>query len=147
MRTQPLAKPSRHTAAIATAIVLASALGAVGGVLGGCGTKEGNGGIPTLTVQPPSDTSTPTVSGSPTASPSISPGDGQGARLFAANCSSCHGDSGQGDIGPSLTPLTERDLQKIVGQITNGGAGMPSFKGELTGAQIEALARFVAGLQ
>lgn len=65
--------------------------------------------------------------------------------LFESNCGSCHvlADAGtSGTIGPNLDQA-KPTLQRAITQITNGGGGMPAFKGELTAAQIRALARYV----
>jgi cytochrome c oxidase cbb3-type subunit 3 len=56
-----------------------------------------------------------------------------GETLFDANCKSCHGDSGQGDLGPSLsTPefLTIVDNKYLYEAIAFGrtAAGMPAWK-------------------
>ena len=48
-----------------------------------------------------------------------------------------------GTVGPNLDQST-KDLAAIEQQITNGGGGMPPFKGTLTDAQIKALAKWVA---
>jgi mono/diheme cytochrome c family protein len=66
--------------------------------------------------------------------------------LFTANCAACHTLSAAGSsgtVGPNLDQST-MDLAAIEQQITNGGGGMPPFKGTLTDAQIKALAKWVA---
>jgi cbb3-type cytochrome c oxidase subunit III len=66
--------------------------------------------------------------------------------LFESNCGSCHtlGDAGTtGKIGPNLDQA-KPSLQKATTQITNGGGGMPAFKGQLTDEQIKTLAQYVA---
>ena len=65
--------------------------------------------------------------------------------LFQSNCGSCHvlADAGtSGTIGPNLDQL-KPSLQAAITQITNGGGGMPPFKGQLTQAQIRALAQYI----
>jgi mono/diheme cytochrome c family protein len=65
--------------------------------------------------------------------------------LFESNCGSCHvlADAGtSGTIGPNLDQA-KPSLQKAITQITNGGGGMPPFEGQLTQAQIRALAQYV----
>jgi cbb3-type cytochrome c oxidase subunit III len=65
--------------------------------------------------------------------------------LFESNCGSCHvlADAGtSGTIGPNLDQAKPA-LQKAVTQITNGGGGMPPFKGQLTEKQIRALAQYL----
>jgi cbb3-type cytochrome c oxidase subunit III len=65
--------------------------------------------------------------------------------LFESNCGSCHtlADAGTtGTIGPNLDQA-KPSLQTAITQITNGGGGMPPFKGQLTQAQIRALAQYL----
>jgi mono/diheme cytochrome c family protein len=65
--------------------------------------------------------------------------------LFESNCGSCHvlADAGtSGSIGPNLDQA-KPSLQKAITQITNGGGGMPPFEGQLTQAQIRALAQYL----
>ena len=66
--------------------------------------------------------------------------------IFAATCGTCHtlkaaGTGGR--VGPNLDDL-KPDAETTARQITNGGGGMPSFKGELSPAEIDALAQWVA---
>ncbi|MBB6674490.1 c-type cytochrome [Cohnella nanjingensis] len=65
--------------------------------------------------------------------------------VYKSNCLSCHGDQLQGAMGPALTKvgstLSEDDIRK---QITNGGGGMPAFKGTLTDEQVNAVASWLA---
>jgi mono/diheme cytochrome c family protein len=69
-----------------------------------------------------------------------------GKDIFLANCGSCHtlADAGtSGKIGPNLDQL--KPLLRIVQrQVTNGGGAMPAFKGQLTAAQITAVAKYVS---
>jgi mono/diheme cytochrome c family protein len=71
----------------------------------------------------------------------------QGKRVFTSNCGSCHTlkDAGtSGNVGPNLDQL--KPPQPVVKrQVTNGGGGMPAFKGQLSEAQIDAVAAYVAG--
>ena len=65
--------------------------------------------------------------------------------LFESNCGSCHvlADAGtSGTIGPNLDQAKPA-LQRAITQITNGGGGMPPFKGQLTEQQIRALAQYL----
>jgi quinohemoprotein ethanol dehydrogenase len=68
-----------------------------------------------------------------------------GKAVFAANCTPCHGATGHGgNGGPDLTSIpSAKNLSTVVGQVTNGGAGMPSFKGNLTQKQINDVATYV----
>jgi quinohemoprotein ethanol dehydrogenase len=68
-----------------------------------------------------------------------------GAQVFADNCSVCHGNLGQGgNGGPDLQHRPgAANLAHVIKQVTNGGGGMPPFKGQLTPAQIKAVATYV----
>jgi cytochrome c553 len=91
-------------------------------VLAGCGGGDGNGS-----------------SGSKSSSP--------GAKVFAdAGCGTCHtlkaaGSSGK--VGPNLDEA-QPDAEKVRRQVTNGGAGMPSFRDKLSDKEISDVADFVA---
>jgi len=72
-------------------------------------------------------------------------GAGDAKSLFTTNCGSCHtlADAGtSGTVGPNLDQA-KPGLEKAVQQIKNGGGGMPPFGGQLTDAQIQALARYI----
>jgi mono/diheme cytochrome c family protein len=72
---------------------------------------------------------------------------GEGARLFALNCSHCHADDATGDEGPDLHGLTKSD-ERIKAIITNGVKGeMPSFKKKLGDADQAALIGFLRSLR
>jgi quinohemoprotein ethanol dehydrogenase len=65
-----------------------------------------------------------------------------GKTVFADNCSGCHGLNGTGgNGGPDLSSMT--DVQRVIGQVTNGGGGMPPFKDNLTQQQIRDVAAYV----
>ena len=65
-----------------------------------------------------------------------------GAQVFDENCSGCHGADGRGgNGGPDLSGAD--NLQDVIAQVTNGGGGMPPFRGTLTDQQIRDVAAFV----
>jgi cytochrome c oxidase cbb3-type subunit 3 len=73
-----------------------------------------------------------------------------GKKIFAENCATCHGESGQGtrELGaPNLTDaiwLYGSDRDAIVASIWNGRGGiMPAWAGRLDDATIKALAVYV----
>ena len=69
-----------------------------------------------------------------------------GKSIFATNCASCHtlkAADATGTIGPNLDDL-KPDFARAKKQVINGGGAMPPFKGKLTDAQIDAVAKFVA---
>jgi cytochrome c oxidase cbb3-type subunit 3 len=76
-----------------------------------------------------------------------------GARIFADNCTVCHGDAGKGnqDVGaPNLTDkiwLYGSDEATIIETVTNGRAGvMPAWVGRLDPSTIKAMAVYVHSL-
>ena len=68
-----------------------------------------------------------------------------GQEVFAANCAGCHGlDGTGGNGGPDLTTRPgAKNVDDVVAIVTNGRAGMPSFKGSLTSQQILDVATYV----
>jgi mono/diheme cytochrome c family protein len=69
----------------------------------------------------------------------------QGTVVFSENCSTCHGATGEGgNGGPDLLtmPLAKTEAGAIE-QVTNGGGGMPAFKGTLSEEEIENVAAYV----
>lgn len=69
-----------------------------------------------------------------------------GESIFAtAGCGSCHvleAAGSTGTLGPSLDDSDE-DVPGAQEQIAKGGGGMPAFEGQLTDAEIQALAEYV----
>ena len=100
---------------------------AAGGLLGACGGggDDGGGGGET------------TAAGGAQA----------GEQVFAdAGCGSCHtlnAAGSNGTTGPNLDELKPSE-QEVAEQVTNGGGGMPAFKGRLSEQQIQQVAAFVA---
>jgi cbb3-type cytochrome c oxidase subunit III len=69
-----------------------------------------------------------------------------GKSIFSANCASCHTLSAAGatgTIGPNLDQL-KPSFPIAQHQVEVGGGVMPAFKGTLSQAQIDAVAKFVA---
>jgi len=77
-------------------------------------------------------------------------GGGEGAdgeAIFAeAGCGGCHtleSAGASGNVGPNLDEAKPpKDL--VIDRVTNGQGGMPSFKGQLSEAQIQAVADYVS---
>lgn len=70
----------------------------------------------------------------------------QGQEIFNSVCYACHGDHGQGKIGPALAGNTHLDhYEFIVNRVLNGFEehGMPSFKNQFSNTQIAAVATYV----
>jgi cbb3-type cytochrome c oxidase subunit III len=73
-------------------------------------------------------------------------GAAEGKSIFTSNCASCHtlADAGtSGTIGPNLDQA-KPDEALVKQRVTNGMGVMPSFKGKLTDAQIDAVAKYVS---
>ena len=71
---------------------------------------------------------------------------GKDVFLNKAVCSACHtlADAGSsGDIGPNLNEIRP-DKMRVINTVTNGIGVMPSYEGELTSEEIEAVAHYVS---
>lgn len=70
-----------------------------------------------------------------------------GAQVFdSAGCGGCHtlaAAGSSGNVGPNLDDL-KPDVATVQQQVENGGGGMPSFGGDLSAAEIDAVARYVS---
>jgi cytochrome c oxidase subunit I len=70
-----------------------------------------------------------------------------GKQVFAsAGCGGCHtltAAGSTGTVGPNLDQA-KPPTALVVQRVTNGKGGMPPFKGQLSGAQIQAVARYVS---
>jgi len=64
------------------------------------------------------------------------------AEVFAENCSGCHGTKGEGGFGPPLAAAGFASL--VAPMVEKGGIQMPSFGGQLSNAQIQGVAEYVA---
>jgi mono/diheme cytochrome c family protein len=70
----------------------------------------------------------------------------EGEQIFAENgCGGCHTYEPAGSSGTTGPSLDDSDVtfEQAVEQVTNGGGGMPAFKGDLSQEEIDAVARFV----
>ena len=68
-----------------------------------------------------------------------------GKEVFAEQCSVCHGADGLGgNGGPDLTTMPlAKEQAGAEKQVTNGGGGMPAFKGTLSEEEIKNVAAYV----
>ncbi len=82
-------------------------------------------------------------------SPALAGDAASGAKIFSANCASCH--AGGKNLVQANKTLQKDALEKygmysveaIVSQVTNGKNAMPAFKGRLNATQIEDVATYV----
>jgi cytochrome c oxidase subunit 1 len=129
------ARGDRLLFAVESSIVLLAVLLAVGAGAAGFYLGRHTAGAHTTTVA-----ATP---------PAPATSTGPGKQVFAtAGCGGCHTlkDAGAGGtIGPNLDQVKPQ-LALIVQRVTNGKGAMPSFKGQLTDAQIRAVATYVAAV-
>jgi quinohemoprotein ethanol dehydrogenase len=111
-------------------------LNQVGGPGSGSGVEHAGATPTTTTATTTTTTTTTTGAGGNVAA---------GQQVFADNCATCHGPTGHGgNGGPDLTAIpSAKQLPVVVKQVTNGGAGMPAFKGQLTSAQINDVSAYV----
>ncbi len=59
-----------------------------------------------------------------------------GAEIFQQKCQRCHGEKGEGKVGPNLTKLDDTDVQ-LHTIIHDGHEKMPAFAQQLSDAQID----------
>lgn len=70
-----------------------------------------------------------------------------GGALFDLSCGSCHGNDGQGGIGPSLHGVGDRLDEDEARDVVAGGRGrMPAWGDRLTDEQIDAVVAYVRDL-
>jgi mono/diheme cytochrome c family protein len=73
-------------------------------------------------------------------------GAADGKAIFSSNCATCHtlaAAGASGTVGPNLDEA-KPDEALARERVTNGMGVMPSFKGKLTDAQINAVAKYVS---
>ena len=130
-----------------TSLALATLLVAIGVAVAGCGGEEEASPSPQsvsgTTSAPSSTTSTTT-----TPVPSGNAAAGKAVFTGSAGCAGCHtlkDAAATGNVGPNLDQL-KPPFDKVVTQVTNGGAVMPAFKGTLTPKQIADVAAYVSSV-
>jgi alcohol dehydrogenase (cytochrome c) len=71
-----------------------------------------------------------------------------GKQLFAANCSACHGATGEGGVGPKLQgEKSRKNFAGVVAQIKNPAPPMPKlYPSPLSDKDVSDLAAFVETL-
>lgn len=121
---------SRHRLAHA----LAAGACALALVAAGCGGDDDDGGDAGGGSAPAT-----TAAGGATAT-------ADGEAVFASNCASCHTLAAADANGSFGTNLDEAkpDAATVAAQVKSGGGGMPSFDGQLSDEEIQAVADYVA---
>jgi mono/diheme cytochrome c family protein len=120
---------------------------------GGSQGGGGGGGAPTTNASSTPTASTPTASTPQAGTTSTGAGgtqqaSAQGKQVFTQNCGACHtlkDANTKGQVGPNLDDL-KPDQPTVQTQVTNGGGGMPAFKGQLNPGQIQAVAQYVSSV-
>jgi len=79
---------------------------------------------------------------SPGANPVVEAAGDPAAEVFVENCSGCHGTSGEGGFGPPLAAAGFASL--VAPMVEEGGITMPAFGDQLSDAQIQGVAEYVA---
>ena len=67
-------------------------------------------------------------------------------KVFTTSCGTCHtlkAAGTNGTVGPNLDELMPSEAT-VEHQVINGGGKMPAFKGQLSGAEIKAVSKYVA---
>ncbi len=126
-------------------VLVAAALAGCGGGGGDSSSTDGGSSAPPPATTTQQSTSTATTTKPARRAPP--PKGPDGAKVFAsAGCASCHtlaAANASGNVGPNLDDL-QPDFATVQHQVENGGGGMPSFSGDLSQAEIDAVARYVS---
>ena len=115
---------------------------------GGGGANGGATTTPPTTQSTPQTTTSTPEAGTTSTGAGAQQANAQGKQVFTQSCGSCHTlkDAGTtGTVGPNLDDLTP-DEATVQRQVTNGGGVMPAFKGQLSDAQIKAVAQYVSSV-
>src|SRR5918911_3040239 len=111
---------------------------------GGSQGGGGGGGAPTTNASSTPTASTPQGGTTSTGAAGTQQASAQGKQIFSQNCGACHtlkDAKTNGQVGPNPDDL-KPDQPTVQTQVTNGGGGMPAFKGQLNPAQIKAGAQY-----
>jgi cytochrome c oxidase cbb3-type subunit 3 len=76
----------------------------------------------------------------------------EGAQVFATKCAVCHGEKGEGKVGPNLTDeywLHGGSIQEVFKSIKYGwpAKGMVAWQNSMNGGQMQELASYILSLQ
>lgn len=68
----------------------------------------------------------------------------RGQIVFVNNCAACHGDNGEGGVGPTLDGNSEvADSEYIIDMVLHGGSFMTPFRNELNDEQIADVTTYI----
>lgn len=105
-------------------------------------------GNPNCGVTAATDAAPPSGGATTTTGTSATAAGPDGKKIFSANCATCHtlkAAGATGTVGPNLDAL-KPSSDRVSKQVTNGGAVMPAFKGQLSTAEIQAVAKYVSSV-
>jgi mono/diheme cytochrome c family protein len=111
-------------------------------------TPSNTSSTPSNTSSTPSNTTSTPEAGTTTNGGGNQQASAQGKQAFTQSCGGCHtlkDANTSGNVGPNLDDL-KPDEATVQRQVTNGGGGMPAFKGQLSDAQIQAVAQYVSSV-
>lgn len=130
-----------------TALLAVAALAA----FAGCGGDDDEGSTGTGGATAPA--TAPATTGGETDAGATDTGEAgggaaaEGAQVFAdAGCGNCHtlaAADASGKVGPNLDDV-KPSADHVREMVTNGGGGMPSFEGQLSPEEIDAVADYVS---
>jgi cytochrome c6 len=145
-------RPRRVADAVAeVGIVLAMLFLMFASAIAGFAVGRHTGGndkkAPVATTQTANETVTTSAEQTTTAAAGGGSEIAEGKRIFAsAGCVACHtlkAAGATGNVGPNLDE-TKPSYDKVIERVTNGKPPMPSFRGQLSAKEIQAVARFVS---
>lgn len=89
------------------------------------------------------------LAASPAPAPATNDPARHGASIYAANCAACHGQNGEGGVGPALIDISHRlSIRGIESRIREPSGVMPKFYPDrLDGKDVQDVARYVASLK
>jgi len=96
------------------------------------------------TPQATNEQGTPEPTGESSGQGQPSPEGGQ--QVFADNCAGCHGENGQGQVGPALSGnefVTQQDPAAVIDTVLHGRGQMPAFQDQLSDDQVAAVLTFI----
>jgi cytochrome c551 len=102
--------------------------------LAGCGSDDGGGGSGGGGDKSQEAPAKVVAAGDPA----------KGKEVFGDNCAVCHGADGGGGTGPQLKgqeAYTNPDV--VVGQVREGGGGMPAFGDQLSAQELSDVSAYV----
>jgi mono/diheme cytochrome c family protein len=120
----------------------------VGALVVACAPNPSPAGLTPVPTLAPAATlkpaQAPAVTAPAAAAPAAAGGDAaQGAIVFGQKCAGCHGDQGQGGVGPALknSKFVQGGDQPVIDTILNGrpGTAMSAWKGRITDADLANL--------